>query len=104
MKRLGIRHVPYTIIWNKVAPYSVCEDFVDENTELIPAWRIFLSQKRGNSISVYQHFLNCCEALGIKDVVYFLDRMIVLDYIIANEDRHLNNFGAVRNAENRETI
>ena len=25
--------------------------------------------------------------------------MIVLDYIIANEDRHLNNFGALRNAE-----
>lgn len=104
MKRLGIRHVPYTIIWNKGAPYSVCEDFVDENTELIPAWRIFLSQKRGNSTSVYQHFVNCCEALGIKDVVYFLDRMIVLDYIIANEDRHLNNFGAVRNAENLEWI
>lgn len=104
MKRLGIRHVPYTIIWNKGTPYSVCEDFVDENTELIPAWRIFLSQKRDNSTSVYQHFVNCCEALGIKDVVYFLDRMIVLDYIIANEDRHLNNFGAVRNAENLEWI
>ena len=24
--------------------------------------------------------------------------MLVLDYLIANEDRHLNNFGAVRNA------
>ena len=24
--------------------------------------------------------------------------MIVLDYIIANEDRHLNNFGAIRDA------
>lgn len=25
--------------------------------------------------------------------------MIVLDYIIANEDRHLNNFGVIRNTE-----
>ncbi len=25
--------------------------------------------------------------------------MIVIDYIIANEDRHLNNFGLLRNAE-----
>lgn len=99
MERLGIPHVPYTILWNKDAPYSVCEDFVDETTELIPAWRIIQTQKRSNSISVYQHFVNCCEALGIKDVVPFLDRMITLDYIIANEDRHLNNFGAIRDAE-----
>lgn len=99
MERLGIPHVPYTVTWNKGAPYSVCEDFVTENTELIPAWRILKTQKKDNSTSVYQHFINCCESLGIKDAVPFLDRMIVLDYIIANEDRHLNNFGVIRNAE-----
>lgn len=32
MSRLSIPHVPYTLIWNNDAPYSVCEDFVDENT------------------------------------------------------------------------
>lgn len=101
---MGIPHVPYTLIWNKDAPYSVCEDFVDENTELIPAWRIMMTQKKNNSTSVYQHFVNCCTALGIKDVEDFLDRMITLDYIIANEDRHFNNFGALRNAETLEWI
>lgn len=104
MARLHISHVPYTLIWNKEAPYSVCEDFVDENTELIPAWRVMMTQKKNNSTSVYQHFVNCCEALGIKDVVPFLDRMITLDYIIANEDRHFNNFGLIRNAETLEWI
>lgn len=104
MARLDIPHVPYTLIWNKEAPYSVCEDFVDENTELIPAWRVMMTQKKNNSTSVYQHFVNCCEALGIKDVVPFLDRMITLDYIIANEDRHFNNFGLMRNAETLEWI
>ncbi len=104
MARLGIPHVPYTLIWNNDAPYSVCEDFVDENTELIPAWRIMMTEKKSNSTSVYQHFVNCCKSLGIKDVVPYLDRMITLDYIIANEDRHLNNFGAIRNAETLEWI
>jgi len=99
MKRLGIPHVPYTVIWSNGAPYSVCEDFITENTELIPAWRILKTQKKNNSISVYRHFINCCETLGIRDAVPYLDRMIVLDYIIANEDRHLNNFGVIRNAE-----
>jgi hypothetical protein len=86
MERLNIPHVPYTLIWNKESPYSVCEDFVDENTELVPAWRVMMTQKKNNSTSVYQHFVNCCEALGVKDCVRFLDRMITLDYIIANED------------------
>lgn len=104
MERLGIPHVPYTVTWSKGAPYSVCEDFVAESTELIPAWRILKTQKKDNSTSVYQHFVNCCEALGIQGTVPFLDRMIVLDYIIANEDRHLNNFGVIRNAETLEWL
>lgn len=104
MKRLGISHVPYTLTWNQGVPYSVCEDFVTENTELIPAWRIVQTQKKSNSASAYLHFVSCCEALGIAEVVPFLDRMMVLDYIIANEDRHLNNFGLLRYAETLEWI
>ena len=93
------------VIWNTMrAPYSVCEDFITGDTELIPAWRIMQIQKQDNSTSRYQHFSNCCEALGIHDVIPYLDRMIVLDYIIANEDRHLNNFGVIRNAETLEWI
>ena len=104
MQRLHIPHIPYTVIWNQGTPYSVCEDFVDKNIELIPAWRILQLKKRSNSTSVYRHFVDCCESIGIKNVIPFLDRMIVLDYIIANEDRHFNNFGALRNAETLEWL
>ncbi len=104
MNRLGIPCVPYTVTWNKGAPYSICEDFITAETELIPAWRIIQSEKKRNDTALYQHFVNCADHLGIPDVRPFLDRMIVLDYIIANEDRHLNNFGAVRNAETLEWI
>ena len=51
MERLGLPHVPYTVIWSKGAPYSVCEDFVTENTELIPAWRLLQAKKQNNSTS-----------------------------------------------------
>ena len=104
MQRLGIPHVPYTVVWDQGMPYSVCGDFVGKDTELVPAWRIFQTQKRSNSTSVYRHFVNCCEAAGIKGVVPFLDRMMALDYIIANEDRHFNNFGALRNPETLEWL
>ena len=104
MDRLGIDHAPYSILWEDDEPYSVCEDFVTRDTELISAWRIMQTQKKDNSTSVYQHFVNCCKSLGVPDVVSALDRMLVLDYIIANEDRHLNNFGLLRNAETLEWL
>lgn len=104
MERLGIPHVSYEVIWNKGAPYSVCKDFITRDTELVPAWRILKTQKKSNNVSVYQHFINCCEELGIQDAIPFLDRMIVLDYIIANEDRHFNNFGMLREAETLKWI
>jgi hypothetical protein len=33
-----------------------------------------------------------------------LDRMMVLDYLIVNEDRHQNNFGVLRNADTLEWL
>lgn len=99
MERLDIPHVPYSLIWSDGYPYSVCEDFVTPNTELVSAWRVMKTQKKSRSDSVYQHFVKCCRSLGVEDVVPTLDRMLVLDYIIANEDRHLNNFGLLRDPE-----
>lgn len=95
-KRLGIPHIPYTLLWDNGIPYSECEDFVTPDTELIPAWRVMQTQKKDNQTSVYQHYRNCCEALGVPNVAHALDQMIVLDYLIANEDRHFNNFGLLR--------
>lgn len=102
--RLDIPHVDYNIVWDDGVPYSVCEDFIDVNTELVSAWRIMQMTKKDNSTSVYRHYINCCEVLGVKDIIRSVDQMIVLDYIIANEDRHQNNFGLTRNAESLEWI
>lgn len=104
MEKLNIPHVSYRLLWDDEVPYSVCEDFITRDTELVSAWRVMQATKRDNSTSVYRHYLNCCEALGIADITHAIDQMIVLDYIIANEDRHLNNFGLIRNAETLEWI
>lgn len=104
MEKLNIPHVPYRLLWDDEVPYSVCEDFITRDTELVSAWRVMQATKRDNSTSVYRHYINCCEALGIKDITHAIDQMIVLDYIIANEDRHLNNFGLIRNAETLEWL
>ena len=103
-KRLEIPHVPYTLIWDEGIPYSVCEDFITPDTELISAWRVMHSMKKDNNTSVYRHYLNCCEALGVPGMKLAVDQMIVLDYLIANEDRHQNNFGLIRDANTLDWI
>lgn len=103
-ERLGIPHVSYTLLWDDDEPYSVCEDFITPDTELVSAWRVMQSAKKGNSVSIYQHYINCCETLGVADITHAVDQMIVLDYLIANEDRHQNNFGLIRNADTLEWL
>lgn len=104
MERLRIPHVPYTLLWDDDIPYSVCEDFITTDTELVPAWRVMQTAKKDNNTTVYRHYLNCCESFRLIDMVHAVDQMIVLDYIIANEDRHQNNFGLLRDANTLEWL
>ena len=104
MDALNIPHVDYSLVWDDGLPYSVCEDFITKDTELVSAWRIMQSFKKDNNTSVYQHYINCCSELGIENMETSIDQMIVVDFLLANEDRHQNNFGLIRNAESLEWI
>lgn len=103
-QRLGIDHTAYRLIYQNEYPFSLCDNFVNANTDLVSALRIYKTADKPNHISVHQHFLNCCESLGIPGMETGVNKMIVLDYIIGNVDRHFNNFGAIRNAETLEYI
>lgn len=104
MRRLNILHVTYTLTFDNGKPYSLCENFVTPETELIPACRVREILKKDNRDSNLTHLLRCADTLGIPDVRAALDKMLVLDYIISNEDRHYNNFGFIRNAKTLEWI
>ena len=99
--RLGIAHAAYWITYEgkNHAPLSACEDFITRETELIEASGIARVLERSGEESKYAHFCRCCEFLHIPDYEKSLDEMIVLDYLIGNQDRHKGNFGAVRDAE-----
>jgi hypothetical protein len=85
-------------------PLSACEDFITVDTELVSAWYVRSSMKKDNSKSDYQHYIEACDKKGIKDTEKFLDKMLTIDFIIANTDRHYSNFGVVRNATNLEWV
>ena len=100
-KRLGIAHIPYTLSYegkNRM-PVSVCEDFVKRDTELIPAGFISKVLPMEQGENKYAHFVRCCEHLGVPRVQESLDEMLVLDYLIGNQDRHAGNFGVLRDVK-----
>ena len=104
MRRLGIDYVPYTLTFEDGKPYSLCETFVTPETELISAHHVFRAKKWTEEDSIHTHLLRCVGELGIPDVPTAIDKMLILDYIIANTDRHFGNFGFIRNAETLEWL
>ena len=52
----------------------------------------------------YEHYIRCLEELKIKDARKSVDKMIVCDYILANKDRHFNNFGVIRDVNSLDFI
>ncbi|GHV00095.1 hypothetical protein FACS1894211_06710 [Clostridia bacterium] len=96
--RLGIPFIEYTATVIDGETYSLCEDFINAQTELVTAWHIKQLIKKDNNTSDYESFIVKAESLGIKDVRLRIDQMLVLDFIIANIDRHYNNFGLIRDA------
>ena len=85
-------------------PYSVCENFINTETELVNAVSINKSMKKRSQNSTYEHFVQASEKLGIPNMVEFINYVLVFDYLMANTDRHFGNFGAVRNVETLEWI
>ena len=98
MSRMNVVHTPYKQTFIKDKAYSLCENFIGENTELVTAYNLQKSMKQLNGISDYEHLLKCCEVAGIGNVKCQLEQMMVVDYIIANTDRHWGNFGFIRDA------
>lgn len=104
MERLHIPHVEYSLELLDGLPYSVCEDFVTERTEYICAWQLIFSKAKPNHVSLYRHYLDRCEALGIPGAQRALAQQIAVDYLLVNEDRHQGNFGALRRADTLEYL
>ena len=84
----------------------VCESFTSDELELIPAIDIVDSRKKNNAVSYYEHFIAVCAAHGMEEetVRSFLEYQILTDFILTNTDRHLNNFGVLRDTHTLKFI
>ena len=86
--------------------YCVCESFTSDEVELIPAIDVVDSKKRNNATSLYEHFIQVCREHGLDEDITrpFLEYQILTDFILTNTDRHLNNFGVLRDTKTLKFI
>ena len=95
-------YVKYSIVYENDRAVSICKNFITKETELIPAWKINEYYEFLNNENKYEHYIRCLNNLKIPNANILVDKMIICDFILANKDRHFNNFGVIRNVETLE--
>lgn len=91
---LDVPHVTYTERRN----LSYCEDFITEDSELVPAWQVLEACQKKEQENRFDFFRRCCDTLQIPITEKELANMLLFDWLIFNEDRHFGNFGFIRRA------
>lgn len=98
--KLNIEHCKYGIDILDDKIISKCDDFITQDQEIITAYDIFNSKHKSNNVSDYEHYISILEENGINNAREKLENMLLIDYVVLNFDRHMKNFGVIRNVEN----
>ena len=98
-------HVEYRLTRIKGKPYDYgcsCEIFTDENTELVTAYDLILSED--GSGEYFDRLLAACEHNGMdrEEIRRHLEYQILTDFIMCQTDRHFNNIGFLRDSDSLE--
>lgn len=97
MQLLDIVHVEYRLVIEEDRPLCLCKNFVDTETEFVPANLIRNVLPKSKNDNEYTHFLKCAEKLQISNAKEYLNSLMAIDFLIENTDRHYGNFGFIRN-------
>lgn len=92
---LEIPHVSYSLIERGGEILCSCPCMINEYEEMIPAYELFEAEKKSNNISDLRHYKNILRSLEINDF-RDLDGMLLIDFIMKNQDRHMGNFGVFK--------
>lgn len=103
-ERLGFEHVTYTLDTYQDMVVSKCTCFITKDTEFITASQIRNDMERHDSTKDYEDYIKLLESHGIKDARIKMENMYILDFLMLNEDRHLNNFGIIRDVNTLEWL
>ena len=100
-KRLDLDYCNYTLDILSGQLVSKCKNFLTKDEEIISASDIMNLEKSDN-VSDYEKYVSILESYGIKDVKKKLSDMYIVDYLMLNTDRHMKNYGIIRNVKTLE--
>ncbi len=103
-KRLGFNHVEYMVDIYTDTVVSKCPCFITKDTEFVSCNQIINDMKRHDNLEDYEAYIKKLEDHNIENAREKVENMYILDYIIMNEDRHLNNFGIIRDVSTLEWL
>ena len=100
--KLGFDYCDYSVDILDKSMISKCECYVTEDEEIITANDIYFSRQKDNSTSDTEHYIKTLESKGISNARTKFENMIIIDYLVMNTDRHMKNFGIIRNVNTLE--
>lgn len=104
MDMLNIEHVNYSFVIDNNHIFCASQNFISYNEDYVTAYQLRYSKKQRNDISLYDHLLSIYKSIGIPNYQRIFDQLLFIDYILGNTDRHLNNFGVIRDAKTLEFL
>ena len=78
---------------------SKCANALTKDQEFIPADQLFQAYPPANQMDAFNHYIQLLEVNGLTQARIELENMLILDYLLINYDRHLRNFGIIRNVQ-----
>ena len=105
LKQLNLLdYVEYNLVIESLQICSKCKNFITRDTEFVPAIHIMKLFERKENEDLMHFFIRCCNEYGIDGAEDYIKKMVYCDYVIGNNDRHLGNFGFIRDANTAKII
>ena len=103
--QLNIPCVKYDFHIEGVELSSICDNFINETTELVPSTDFYYFKTRDKSQeSIYSHLLKMCELLDIPNAEMYVNQIICVDRLTGNVDRNLSNISFIRDSNTKKFI
>ena len=109
-----LKMIPFVSYYMCIEGYdmcSMCRNFVTQDTEFVPSYHIFSAAPYSEETlnlpeaqKTYAHLAEAIDYFKIPGALEFIDKMLIVDCMMMNDDRHLGNFGFLRNVNTGEFI
>ena len=101
-KRLDLDYCDYSLDVMDNQLISKCSNFLTSDEEIISSCDIMELEKKDNNTSDFEHYISILEDHGITDARKKMSDMYLVDFLLMNTDRHMKNYGIIRNVETLE--